>query len=174
MNKFFKKNIKILIVIAFLFLFVFNTVAYSGLASKLSITSDAMFRAYADIRVTGIKLKSASNGALENYSPKYNVDNTTMGFTLPNNDSSITYEVTVTNFGDRNQTIYSFIEKSINKSGISITISDNYKAKDIIKFKSSVTFTITIKSTNSDTTPINLIEQYEFRKVYDVEYKSAD
>lgn len=57
-----------------------------------------MFRAYADIRVTGIKLKSVSNGALENYSPKYNVDNTAMGFSLPNSDLSITYEVTVFNY----------------------------------------------------------------------------
>ncbi len=41
MKKFFQDKIKILIVIAFLLLFFFNTVAYSGLASKLAITSEA-------------------------------------------------------------------------------------------------------------------------------------
>ena len=123
MKKFFQGKIKFLIMIAFLFLFFFNTVAYSGLASKLAITSEAMFRASADIRVTGIKLESASNGAVENYSPKYNVDNTTTGFTLPNANSSITYRVTVTNYGDRNQTIYSFIKQSINKDGINVTVT---------------------------------------------------
>ena len=173
MKKFFQSKIKILVVIAFLFLFFFNTVAYSGLASKLAITSEAMFRASADIRVTGIKLESASNGAVENYSPKYNVDNTTTGFTLPNANSSITYRVTVTNYGDRNQTIYSFIKQSINKDGINVTVT-GYKEKDIIKFNTSVEFLITITATTPDTNPINLIEQYEFRKVYTVEYQNTD
>ena len=173
MKKFFQGKIKILIMIAFLFLFFFNTVAYSGLASKLAITSEAMFRASADIRVTGIKLESASNGAVENYSPKYNVDNTTTGFTLPNANSSITYRVTVTNYGDRNQTIYSFIKQSINREGINVTVA-GYKEKDIIKFNTSVEFLITISAITPDTNPINLIEQYEFRKVYTVEYQNTD
>lgn len=171
MKKFLQLKFKNLIIIAFFALFFINTVAYSGLASNLSITSDAMFRTRADIRVTGIKLESASGGALENYSPKYNVNNTTMGFTLPNSTSSITYKITVTNFGDRNQTIYSFIKQSINKDGINVTVTD-YKEKDIINFRSSVEFFITITTTNPDTTSINLIEQYDFRKVYDVEYQN--
>ena len=173
MKNFFKLKLKNLIITVFFALFLINTVAYSGLASKLSITSDAMFRTRADIRVTGIKLESASGGALENYSPKYDVNNTTMGFTLPNSASSITYKITVTNFGDRNQTIYSFIKQSINKDGINVTVTD-YKEKDIINFRSSVEFFITITTTNPDTTSINLIEQYDFRKVYDVEYRNTD
>ncbi len=173
MKKFLQFKLKNLIMTVFFVLFLINTVAYSGLASKLSITSDAMFRTRADIRVTGIKLESASGGALENYSPKYDVNNTTMGFTLPNGASSITYKITVTNFGDRNQTIYSFIKQSINKEGINVTVTD-YKEKDIINFRSSVEFFITITTTNPDTTPINLIEQYDFRKVYDVEYRNTD
>ena len=173
MKKFLQFKLKNLIMTVFFVLFLINTVAYSGLASKLSITSDAMFRTRADIRVTGIKLESASGGALENYSPKYDVNNTTMGFTLPNGASSITYKITVTNFGDRNQTIYSFIKQSINKEGINVIVTD-YKEKDIINFRSSVEFFITITTTNPDTTPINLIEQYDFRKVYDVEYRNTD
>ena len=173
MKKFLQLKLKNLIMTVFFVLFLINTVAYSGLASKLSITSDAMFRTRADIRVTGIKLESASGGALENYSPKYDVNNTTMGFTLPNGASSITYKITVTNYGDRNQTIYSFIKQSINKEGINVIVTD-YKEKDIINFKSSVEFFITITTTNPDTTPINLIEQYDFRKVYDVEYQNTD
>ena len=60
MKKFLQLKFKNLIIIAFFALFFINTVAYSGLASNLSITSDAMFRTRADIRVTGIKLESAS------------------------------------------------------------------------------------------------------------------
>ena len=64
MKKFFQNKIKLLISLTFLILFVFNTVAYSGLATKLAITSEAKFRPITDIRVTDIKLDSATNGAV--------------------------------------------------------------------------------------------------------------
>ena len=67
MKKFFQNKIKLLISLTLLILFVFNTVAYSGLATKLAITSEAMFRPITDIRVTDIKLDSATNGAVERY-----------------------------------------------------------------------------------------------------------
>lgn len=49
-------KIKYVILTTLIVLFLFTTVAYSGLASKLAITSEVMFRALADIRVTNIKL----------------------------------------------------------------------------------------------------------------------
>ena len=110
MEKFFHNKIKLLISLTFLTLFLFNTIAYSGLATKLAITSEAMFRPRLDIRVTDIKLKSATNGAVESYSPKYNVDSTTTGFTLPTTEAKITYTITVTNNGNVRQTIYNFIK----------------------------------------------------------------
>ena len=124
MKKFFKGKIKLLIGLTFLALFIFNTIAYSGLATKLAITSEAMFRPNVDIRITNIKLHSAENGAVESYSPKYNVDSTTTGFVLPNTSSKITYEVTVTNYGNVRQTIYKFIKNSISADGVNIEISD--------------------------------------------------
>ena len=126
MKKIFKGKIKLLIGLTFLALFIFNTIAYSGLATKLAITSEAMFRPNVDIRITNIKLHSAENGAVESYSPKYNVDSTTTGFVLPNTSSKITYEVTVTNYGNVRQTIYKFIKNSISTDGVNIEIS-NFK-----------------------------------------------
>ena len=126
MKKIFKEKIKLLIGLTFLALFIFNTIAYSGLATKLAITSEAMFRPNVDIRITNIKLHSAENGAVESYSPKYNVDSTTTGFVLPNTSSKITYEVTVTNYGNVRQTIYKFIKNSISTDGVNIEIS-NFK-----------------------------------------------
>lgn len=126
MKKNFKGKIKLLIGLTFLALFIFNTIAYSGLATKLAITSEAMFRPNVDIRITNIKLHSAENGAVESYSPKYNVDSTTTGFVLPNTSSKITYEVTVTNYGNVRQTIYKFIKNSISTDGVNIEIS-NFK-----------------------------------------------
>lgn len=158
-------------------LVVTTTIIYSSLSTKLALISDAMFRVPADIRVTGIKLESASNGAVENYSPKYDVSETTTGFTLPNADSSITYRVTITNYGYRDQTVYDFITKSLNVSedDVEITISDFIKAKDnsdftIIDFKSKKDVLLTIKTKNPSNTQINLIEKYDFRKIYDISF----
>ena len=162
-------KIKYVILTTLIVLFLFTTVAYSGLASKLAITSEVMFRALADIRVTNIKLEKTTGNALESYEPKYNVDTTTTGFELPSADSSITYRVTVTNRGKRNQTIYEFIKNSINADGVNIKI-EGYTEKDIIPYESSIDFLITFTTTNPSNQTINVIEKYDFREVYTIEY----
>ena len=189
MKKFFQNKIKLLISLTFLILFVFNTVAYSGLATKLAITSEAKFRPITDIRVTDIKLDSATNGAVESYSPKFNVDTTTTGFVLPNVNSTITYKVKVTNYGNVNQTIYNFIKNSINSSNVNIKITDftSVCADDSCSQKNS-DFTIIhhngdnttdsnekeILITFSTSAPsdqaINVIEKYDFRPIYNINY----
>jgi len=189
MKKFFQNKIKLLISLTFLILFVFNTVAYSGLATKLAITSEAMFRPITDIRVTDIKLDSATNGAVESYSPKFNVDTTTTGFVLPNANSTITYKVKVTNYGNVNQTIYNFIKNSINSNNVNIKITDftSVCADDSCSQKNS-DFTIIhhngdnstdsnekeILITFSTIAPsdqtINVIEKYDFRPIYNINY----
>ena len=204
MKKFFKGKIKLLIGLTFLALFIFNTIAYSGLATKLAITSEAMFRPNVDIRITNIKLHSAENGAVESYSPKYNVDSTTTGFVLPNTSSKITYEVTVTNYGNVRQTIYKFIKNSISADGVNIEISDfkpvysdtstdyncttdgttankncTYKNSDftIVSNKNydddkenEKVFYITFSTTNPNSTPKNVIENYKYRPVYKIDF----
>ena len=191
MKKLFRNNIKYLIAVAFLFLFIFNTVAYSGLASKLAITSEAMFRPITDIRVTGIKLVSASNGALESYSPKYNVDTTTTGFTLPNANSEITYKITVTNYGNVKQTIYKFIKNSVSTEGLNVKVTDftsvctdeNCSSKnddftivhpegDSSSESNVKEFLITFTTTNPSSTTINIIEKYDFRPLYYISYNA--
>lgn len=175
------------------FLIITITIVYSGLSTRLALVSDVIFRVAADIRVTDIKLESSTNGAIENYSPKYNVSETTMGFTLPNEESSITYKVTVTNFGGIDQTIYNFIEKSLNidSNDVEISVSDfipvcantecnskndNYTIVDnkILNNNNPIQkdFLVTIKAKKAINNPINLIEKYEFRKVYTISFDS--
>ena len=189
MKKFFHNKIKLLISLTFLTLFLFNTIAYSGLATKLAITSEAMFRPRLDIRVTDIKLKSATNGAVESYSPKYNVDSTTTGFTLPTTEAKITYTITVTNNGNVRQTIYNFIKNAVDSDSIKVEISGfksvcadvNCNTKnndyDIVHyegegtdFKKYVTFDITFSTTKPSNTTINVIENYTFRPVYKIDF----
>ena len=189
MKKLFKGKIKLLISLTFLALFIFNTVAYSGLATKLAITSEAMFRPNVDIRITDIKLYSATNGAVESYSPKYNVDSTTTGFTLPNANSEITYKVTVTNYGNVRQTIYEFIKNSVNSDDVNIKITDftpvcadtkcNTKNSDFTivhyegensSYNNKNEFLITFTTSNPSSTPINVIENYSYRPVYKIDF----
>ena len=191
MKKLFKGKIKLLISLTFLALFIFNTVAYSGLATKLAITSEAMFRPNVDIRITDIKLYSATNGAVESYSPKYNVDSTTTGFTLPNANSEITYKVTVTNYGNVRQTIYQFIKNSVNSDDVNIKIKDftpvcadtkcNTKNSDFTivhyegensSYDNKNEFLITFTTSNPSSTPINVIENYNYRPIYKIDFDS--
>ena len=191
MKKLFKGKIKLLICLTFLALFIFNTVAYSGLATKLAITSEAMFRPNVDIRITDIKLYSATNGAVESYSPKYNVDSTTTGFTLPNANSEITYKVTVTNYGNVRQTIYQFIKNSVNSDDVNIKIKDftpvcvdtecntknsnftivHYEGENS-SYDNKNEFLITFTTSNPNSTPINVIENYNYRPIYKIDFDS--
>ena len=194
-NKKYKKFNKITTIITSIlfFLIITTTITYSGFSTKLAFVSDVLFRVSADIRVTDIKLESSTNGAIENYSPKYDVSETTMGFTLPNVNSSITYKVTVTNFGGIDQTIYNFIEKSLNidSNDVEISVSDfipvctnaecnlkndNYTivTNKILNNNNPVQkdFLVTIKAKKQINNPINLIEKYEFRKVYTISFDS--
>ena len=148
-----------------------TTVAYSGLSTSLAITSEAIFRPTADIRITNIELESAKNNALEQYKSKYTKNTTTVGIKLPNTTSEITYKVTVENRGDIDQTIYEIITQSTNNSNVKYEIKD-YKEKDIIGFKEEKTFLITFKNESPTEEITNIVLKYDFRKVYKVEYDS--
>lgn len=63
----------------------------------MMINGDAMLRVDADIRITNIELYSSTNEAYETYKSGYSKNSVNMYVSLPNIDSTITYEVTVTN-----------------------------------------------------------------------------
>lgn len=162
-----KKFLSLFLIISLLF----TTIAYSGLSTMLAITSEAVFRPYADIRITNIALKEVTNGSIENYSPLYSKDTTTTGFTLPDQTSSITYSVTVENNGDIDQTIYDIGIDTSNNSNVSYEILGEYKLKDIIGFKSQTTLLIKFTTTEAANN-VNIVLNFDFRKVYNIEYDS--
>lgn len=73
------------------------TVGYSALNTELSISGDAYVRVNEDIRITDLKMVEATNGAYETYNNKYSKDTTNVFVTLPNENSTITFQVTVEN-----------------------------------------------------------------------------
>ena len=69
-------------------LIVLTSIAYSGLSTSVSITGEAKFRIKADIRVTDIRFKTASN-ATTRYESEFTKDTITSGFNLTSTESSI-------------------------------------------------------------------------------------
>ena len=111
-----KKYQNLFLMMFFIFSILLTTIAYAGLSQRMGITAEAEFRVPADIRVTGINI-GQTNGNTYNYTPKYTLDTITMGFNLAAN-TSITYNVTVRNSGDIDQTIYDMTTVSTNNQNV--------------------------------------------------------
>ena len=104
-NKF-KINKYLFILLCFLILSV--TVGYSALQQTLEISGKAAYRVSNIMRITDLALDSATNGGIEEYNSNYFKDSIKVGISLPSKDSTITYKVEITNYGNVNQTIYNF------------------------------------------------------------------
>ncbi len=92
-------NVRTIPIIAAFFVILLS-IGYSAFGTNLNITGiTAEVRIEADIRVTGIAVESYTNDAVSTYED-YNVSNISMGANLPNSNSSITYKISVTNFGN--------------------------------------------------------------------------
>ena len=167
-----KHQSKILIALSFLFI-MFTTVAYAGLSTSLAITSEAVFRAMADIRVTDIKINNATGSALLQYESNYNVNSITSGFTLPDATSTISYTITITNNGNIDQVIYDMGMQS-NNSGLVYLIDGKEISSPfepiMVPLKTTKTITITYKTTTPSQNIINVINTFDFRKVYYITY----
>lgn len=76
------------------------TIGYANYAVNFSISNiSAHVRIQKDIRITDLVLDSVSNSGESTYD-EFNAENISIGASLPYADSSITYNVTVTNYGN--------------------------------------------------------------------------
>ncbi len=155
---------KSLFFITIFFIIIFNSIIYSAINSSMFINGEAHIRVEKDIRITNVKVLEQENGAYETYNNDYSHDSTSINATLPNINSTITYEVTITNKSDIDYEISEIIEKSYSNVNIKYEIID-LKVSDIIigntthKFKIKLT---TISNENNQTI-INL--KYIFKEV---------
>ena len=145
---------------------LFTTIAYAGLSTRLSITSEADIRVPADIRITRLST-GGLNGNSTNYTPRYSKDTVTMGFNI-GAGSTINYNVTVSNSGDIDQTIYEITTVSTNNANVTCATT-GYNVKEIIGYRDSVTFGITCTSTVSASN-VNIVLRFNFKKVYHITY----
>ena len=161
-----KKLVKIFLLTFLIVSITFTTIAYAGLSTRFSITSEAVFRAPADIRITSLTT-GGLNGNSTNYAPKYTQNTVTMGFNIAAN-STINYSVTVTNSGDIDQTIYDITTVSTNNAAVTCTTT-GYNVTDVIGYRDSVTFGITCTSASSASN-VNIVLRFNYKRVYHITY----
>jgi hypothetical protein len=139
------------------------SIAYSSIYSNLYISGDVTIRTDTDIRLTNITLTSSIDGAYENYSPLYNVDNFTISMCLPNISSEITYKVTFENNSGSDIIITKLSPSIYDNKNITYKI-DGLEVNDIVG--ESVDFTITLKNDSSvtDATCLNLVMNIGWEK----------
>ncbi len=172
-NKRYKKsNKKIYGMCTIIVLLIYTiSICYSTLQQQLEINGLVKVRRQENIRVTGVEVESSPN-ATSNWE-EYDVKNVSAGISLPNEDSSITYKVKVTNFGNVDMGIYN-IDGLDNR--LTYTI-EGYELKDKIeKSGNKREFKITIKykdgSYDASNTDYNILLNFEFRAYYKVTYKN--
>ena len=89
---------------------IFLTIGYSAFQASMEINKiSAVIRAQADIRVTGLTIANSTTGVSSN-SEEYDVQSIYSYVYLPYQDSTITYNVQITNVGNVMQGIYSIDE----------------------------------------------------------------
>ncbi|MGM9879177.1 MAG: hypothetical protein ACI31R_04050 [Bacilli bacterium] len=169
------------IVIPIIILIVLTTfsVAYSAFSNTLFVSDiGANVRIKSDVRITGITIDNALNGATSTYE-EYNVDSVTSNVSLPNSNSTITYLIEVTNFGNAEVGIFNI---SGLPSNLEYQLSD-YNLKDKIcdtnnnctlGVKKVFSMTIGYKSYNGSDTNYNLNLSFDFRQFHSVSYSGID
>ena len=120
---------------------IVTTIVYSAFSTQLQIMGEAIVRSDNDIRITNVKIETQSNGAYETYNNKYTKDTTSMFVTLPSN-SSITYEVEITNKTEDEYKMNRLEEISNDNSNI--TISSVMTNKVIFESDKITKYTITL------------------------------
>ena len=123
------------------------SIGYSAYNQELMISGDAYVRADVPIRITNIALEESTYGGLEEYSPEYSVNTTNMSVSLPTQNSTITYEVTIQNDTGGKIIIQDILESILSNNNITYEIN----GIDVGGIYSDriITFTITLSNNTS-------------------------
>lgn len=156
------------------------SIGFSAFGSELYI-NDISLRIItkADIRLTGMRTSSVSDGASTSYDD-YTIDTASSGISLPNANSTVTYEVSITNFGNAEMGVYDILNLPDN---LTYTLSD-YKIGDMLCNKNNdcslgivKTFYLTIGYKegmyDSSNTNYNLNLKFEFKKMHRITYTNV-
>ena len=119
------------IFLLFCFSIIGLTVGYSALNEEIKITGEAFVRPVKDVRITDVRLSETANEGLNSYN-NFNVDSINVGASLPKTDSTVTYEVDISNIGDVSVIVKSITPDYGNNSNIEYVIEGIEVGKTII------------------------------------------
>ena len=95
-----KNNIVYISSIIICLIILFLTIGFSSYQTALDVSSlSAIVRIQKDIRITNVSVSGSTSSGISNYE-EYNVNKFISGVTLPNVDSTVSYDVVVTNLGN--------------------------------------------------------------------------
>lgn len=167
-NRFNKNKLLFTFSISLFLFFLFLSIGFSAFKSNLTISKIAAnVRPVTDVRISGLKNFEVKSGALINDSD-YNIDRIYGTVILPNTDSTVTFEVKVTNLGKAKVGISDMTFKD---SGFTYSINDYSLGEGICEESDCTlgvtkTFYITLKN-DDNTTPSNQARYFELKFYFD-------
>lgn len=141
------KNIFSIIIIFLVVLF--NSVIYGALNTEMYIDGEAQVRVDRDIRITNLKVVEQTAGAYEKYSSSYSKNLTSMHVVLPNSNSTMTYEVDISNTGYAKYKVNDIVEEINSNNKIKYEII-NLDQSTIIENGATYTFKIKFTTLEND------------------------
>ena len=158
---------------------VFLSVGFSAFQTSLDISDiSAIIRVQKDIRITGVSIANVESNAISNYED-YNVNGITSSISLPNSNSTITYDVEITNIGNVEMGILNItglpnnLEYSISNYTLKDTLCDDTNGTQC-KLGSISTLSITIgyanNGYNSENTNYQINLDLDFKRVFTITY----
>ena len=174
-----RSNKIIIYFIAIIICIISLSIGFSTYSTNLAINDiNAVIRAQKNIRITDISIKGTSNNATANQL-EYNVNSILSNISLPSSNSSITYNVVITNIGNVEMGILdinglpSNLTYSISNYNLKDTLCDNSN-QSICKLGSTSTIEITIRYANngynSNNTNYQIELNFNFARVFNITY----
>lgn len=171
---------KIIYPLVFVFLTVsilLLTIGFSAYSTSLAIDGKALVRPLKESRITDVKISKTTNNGVVSYID-YMAYSLVSDITLNNKNSTVTYDVTITNLSSDNLIITKVENQVYNNSNIEYVFDNIEINKTKIKPASQYTFKITFKYKTNNITNKDLkcILMFTYKKVpeYTLKVKSLD
>lgn len=171
---------KIIYPLVFVFLTVsilLLTIGFSAYSTSLAIDGKALVRPLKESRITDVKISKTTNNGVVSYID-YTAYSLVSDITLNNKNSTVTYDVTITNLSSDNLIITKVENQVYNNSNIEYVFDNMEINKTKIKPASQYTFKITFKYKTNNITKKDLkcILMFTYKKVpeYTLRIKSLD
>ncbi len=153
------------------------TIGFSAYSTSLAINGKALVRPIKESRITDMKISKVTNNAVVS-SFDYTAYSIVSDITLDNYNSTVTYNITLTNLSSENLVITKVNNQVYSNSNIEYTFDDIEINKTKIKPASQYTFKVTFKYKMKNITDKNLkcILVFNYKKVpeYTLKIKSID